>query len=398
VKFRANTPHTEPCAGEHTTTVVTTRRDFEALKPEWDALLVRTGNVLPFYLHDWLTLWWDHLRQSQLTVRDSLRVATVRNAAGELVAVHPMMLTERPSIGPVRARTLQSLGADPYVTELKGPIVDPGDAASARALVRHWEASHEWDWISWSGLLDESAFAREIEAHASVEVTHVWPDYVLPLAASWEEFRKGLKRNIRESLRHCYNSLKRDGLEFTFEVASDPASTSRALAHFFRLHALRADVTDTVAHPNRFAPPATARFLEAVVARLSAAGIAKVFTLTIGGEVVAARIGFHVGSSLYLYYSGYDPAFRKHSIMTTTVAEALRWAMDHGIRTANLSVGTDVSKTRWGPQEIVYKDVMHVRPRRRARAAYAGYKLAKEARADPRFERFASLLGKRTWE
>lgn len=382
------------------TTTLTTRGDLEALAEEWGQLLDQTDIVLPFYLHDWQMAWWDHLRQDQLSVRDSLRVATVRTEDGALVAILPLMLTERPAVGPVRARALQSLGADPNITELKGVIVHPlYQAAAARALIHHWRADAEWDWITWCGLARNSAFARALESVVDLDWTHAWPHYVLPLPASWDCFQKSLKKNIRESLRHCYNSLKREGLTFEFQAAADPASSARALPHFFRLHALRSQAKHTVRHADRFASQAARAFLESVVGRLSAKGIAKVFTLTVGGAVVAVRIGFVVRGSLYLYYSGYDPAFSRYGVMTTTVAEALKWAIGQGITSADLSVGTDVSKTRWGPRELVLEDAACVRNSARARAAYAAYQLAAGARAKSSIGMAVSLLfGRRRWE
>jgi len=42
--------------------------------------------------------------------------------------------------------------------------------------------------------------------------------------------------------------------------------------------------------------------------------------------------------------------------MTTLVSEVIQWAQMQGLSTVNLSVGRDVSKTRWGPQERLFSD------------------------------------------
>jgi CelD/BcsL family acetyltransferase involved in cellulose biosynthesis len=70
--------------------------------------------------------------------------------------------------------------------------------------------------------------------------------------------------------------------------------------------------------------------------------------------------------------------------MTTVVAEALRYAIEHRLRSANLSTGNDVSKTRWGPSETVYRDAVTVSPTMRAQLAHKGYQLVLKAKADPR--------------
>jgi CelD/BcsL family acetyltransferase involved in cellulose biosynthesis len=85
------------------------------------------------------------------------------------------------------------------------------------------------------------------------------------------------------------------------------------------------------------------------------------------------RIGFVVGDSLYLYYSGYDPEWSRYSVMTTTVAEAIKYAIAHRLKTVNLSSGNDVSKTRWGPRELQYTSAYEQRDRLRSRLASRAY-------------------------
>ena len=159
---------------------------------------------------------------------------------------------------------------------------------------------------------------------------------------SWDEFRGKLRRNIRESLRHCYNSLKRDGHPFELRVAADPANVRGAVDRFLELHVLRSALKHTVSHPNRFASRVSCDFLHDICATMAERGALRIFQLQIRGEIVATRIGFVVGNSLYLYYSGFDPAWSKYSVMTTTVAEAIKYAIAHGLTGVNLSTGQDV--------------------------------------------------------
>jgi len=68
-------------------------------------------------------------------------------------------------------------------------------------------------------------------------------DHELCLPESWDALRVSLSRNIKESLRKCYNSLKRDGLSFRLEVAEQPQQLQAALGRFFALHTARARLT-----------------------------------------------------------------------------------------------------------------------------------------------------------
>src|SRR6202012_1181796 len=116
-------------------------------------------------------------------------------------------------------------------TEIRTPLVAPGyEDLAVHAVRAELERVADWDWVHWDGLGPELGRALA-SAH-----TLLWQkpqsDFVLDLPSSWEEFRARLKRNIRESLRHCYNSLKRDGHRFEFQVIEDPAGVRQGLDRY----------------------------------------------------------------------------------------------------------------------------------------------------------------------
>lgn len=362
---------------------IQTTEGLAALADEWQRLFVATGSHLPFWTFDWAQAWWKHFQRDRLAVRDAPRIYTLRERSGELVAVAPMMLTERPAVGFVRARSLQFFGADPNMTELKGVVCAPDDAQRAhRRLLQHFEErASEWDWLDWASLNEQCRhlFSDRRDVRWQREV----PSYLLALPSSWEEMKRGLKRNLRESLRKCYNSLKRDGHDFEFDVARAPEQVAPALADLFRLHSARSSLTGTTAHPDVFATGHSRRFLQEVCERLARRGHWRAFTLRIGGAPVATRLGFQFGAALYLYYSGFDPAWSRYSVMTTTVVETIKHALSEGTRLVDLSTGNDVSKTRWGPIEVTHLDVTLCPPRVRSELARRAYRYGFEIRNYP---------------
>ncbi len=341
---------------EITTDIVTTIDGIRALEPEYEHLYRTTGNTLPFALQDWHLSWCANFLNRDPHVQEWPLFFVLRDSIRECVAIVPLILTRR-SLGPLKLATVSLIGADPGLTEIRNPLVKPGyERLCVRAVHESVATVPDWDWIQWSGIGE--ALAAAIACETSAQWCRTSNDYVLDLPSSWEEFRAGLKRNVRESLRHCYNSLRRDGHVFEFVVAREREEVRKALGRFLELHEMRAEMSWGTKHPNRFSHRSLQNFLYDVCDRLAARDVARVFQLRIGSETVASRIGFVVGDSLYMYYSGYDPAWARYSVMTTTVSEAFKYSIANGLRTVNLSLTREQSKLRWRPRLVEFRTAL----------------------------------------
>ena len=354
---------------------ITSVEALDSLRADYDELNRESALALPFTLLEWHRAWCGHFLAATGARQDSLLVFVVRLATGRCVGIVPMIHTQR-AVGPLKVSSLALLGADRALTEIRMPLIAPGyDQVVARMVQQQLGTIGRWDWIHWIGA--SPAFGRGLAGSAKLRWQPPIVDYVLDLPADWETFRKNLKRNIRESLRRCYNSLKRDQREFSLVVLDSPKDIQGGLDVFLRLHAMRAQLQGTVAHPDHFASASSQAFLREVCAQLAARSITRVFQLIVDGQIVATRIGFVMGDTLYLYYSGFDPALARYSVMTTTLAEIIKYAIAAGIRTVNLSPGTDVGKTRWGPREVPIAQVLQVEQRLYSKAARTAYEFAR---------------------
>jgi CelD/BcsL family acetyltransferase involved in cellulose biosynthesis len=386
-------------AGLHGLTLETYRHpaDLEPLQEDYERLNRQAALPLPFTLHEWHSAWCKHFLRSEGVIEDTLFVHVVRMASGQCVGIVPIVHTRR-SVGPFTVSSLNLLCADRALTEIRMPLIAAGFHTDVgRVVQQHLATIGRWDWSQWMGVT--AAFIQALSGSAEMEM-RAQPsltDYVLDLPPDWQTLHKTLKRNIRESLRHCYNSLKRDNLQFTFVTLVAAVDIQPGLDTFLRLHELRARMQGAVIHPNHFASADSQAFLRDVCGRLAARGMTRVFQLVINGEVVATRIGFVLGDTLYLYYSGYDPVWARYSVMTTTLAEIIKFAIGQGMRTVNMSPGTDVSKTRWGPREIPIARIIQVARRPRSRVARFLYEYSRRSAAKGGW--MARLLGRarREW-
>jgi CelD/BcsL family acetyltransferase involved in cellulose biosynthesis len=371
---------------------IETPAKLAGLEKEWRSLERATQNRLPFRTPEWSEAWWKHFSDDRRTLKDSLFIHVIRTARGEVVAIAPLMKTEKPAFGPWRIRILRFLGPDGYVTEHPGLLCRPEyEVAAYRALLDSLAAQgHLWDFILWSGLRPGSPAAELVATSRRFRWLGHVANYALPLASTWEGFRAGLPRNVKESLRKCFNSLKREHRTHSLEVVRTREEIAPALEHFFRLHSARAALRGTVRHKDLFRTTRARQFLIDVCERLAIRNATRVFLLRVDGVVVAARIGFALERSLYLYYSGFDPAYAKYSVMTTLVSEAMRSAIEEGFVEVNLSFGNDLSKTRWRPAEVVYGEAVHLSPSARALVAVPVYKVLSSVMKVPGIRQLAA--------
>jgi CelD/BcsL family acetyltransferase involved in cellulose biosynthesis len=342
--------------------LITTEAQFDALADDWRQLETRFERVLPFQTYDWNRNWWKIFSSSALFQRDELRICTLYSS-NELVAVMPLTIKHIGLPGLSVYRYVRPFGADPNLTELRVPLALPEFNES---ILSFWNESMSDQPLA----LSEFQLIQQQQTAACFMATNLdlhtlhqrrISNFIIHLGDNWDSFKSQLKRNIKESLRHCYNSLKRDALIPQLEVLRGD-QLQMQLGEFYRLHGTRAAATNTVEHPDYFAHAKHREFIQALLDSPFAAHCL-LFVLRLNGKAVAMRLAFHHGDEIYLYYSGYDLAYAKYSVMTTLVAECMQWAMKEKISRVNLSVGEDVSKTRWNPERVEYAEYHYVKNR-----------------------------------
>ena len=340
---------------------------------EWELLDRETLPRTPFTSPAYLVPWWKHFSaRRNVLLRHEFFVHTVRDGSGRLLALAPLMRTVTPSIGPPALRLLQFFGNDPALTEIRGVICQPGQHLPVvQALVRHFlGCGDEWDVFRWAGLRYDADTYMQSHCRCFFRSRKNLPDYILDLPGSWEELRLRVSSNMRKNLRKPYELLERGGFITGIRVTERPDGVAPAMERFLALHSARAEAADMISHPHKFGQQHIRAFLSDYLHCLAKRGELRIFELEIGGSAVASRLAFRLGSDLYLYFAGYDPAWKDYSVMTVLMAEIVKWAIAHGIERVNLSTGHDQSKVRWKPREVLFSDAVLVSPTQRARMAF----------------------------
>jgi hypothetical protein len=346
--------------------IVTTDDGLLDLRPDWEAMHAAVGAadgvaMNPFTSWGFTWAWWRARRGDRRVARPKLRlhVVVLRDAGQQVRAILPFVQA-RWGVGPLAFRALRIFGFGPSPADLRGPLVWPGwEAAVARSLASVWRRHEiDADLLIVDGLAENAPLTRRFEALAR---THRWrwgpevPNHVLPLPDDWATYRRAARGHLRKSLRHGYNSLKRDGHAWTFEMVTDPGAIDAAVKDVFRLHAARADPSLKPRHRDYYAHRVDRSTIRSVAAALTPQGRFGVARLWIKGRVVAARIVFIGSGAIYLHDAGADPGWSKYGVSTTLTSECLRWGMQRHARVAYLSTGVDPAKARWGGDQVALR-------------------------------------------
>lgn len=346
--------------------------DFACLAEEdrmaWHSIVESQSDALPFNTLFWNQSWWTKFGVSSPNVENRLLIYVVERDA-QVVAFFPMYCRCLLRFGYTFLRHISPLGGDRNLTELRAGVVRPEFRRQAyQALVMHLrQTDADWDIVSLPAVPTVLS-----DIYEGISIDHpkdsIIEGFAVELASDWDTFRAGLKRNIRESIRKCHNAAKREGVDLDFVCLRDPDDLARMLPEFYRLHAIRAGYAGGPHHRDVF-DDVDAREFIGLLARDPAASGIRLFLLRHDERTVAARLGFELGKSTYLYYSGYDLAYGKYSIMTRLVIEVMKSALEARQKTVHLSFGRDVSKTRWSPRETSHQWKVMFRKSLRGRAA-----------------------------
>jgi CelD/BcsL family acetyltransferase involved in cellulose biosynthesis len=283
-------------------------------------------------------------------------VHVVRSENNCLIAVAPLLLRRIRVIGGLELRAIEFFGADPLITEIRGVVCELADQpAVVKVLRNHFRAKGvDWDLFRWQGIRANVLQALDGSA-PPLGGTVIQQDYVLPLPATFQILLAGMSLNMRKNIRRAHHYLARDCHAFNFRAVGTVGDYRDALERFFRLHSARAQAAEMqFKHADRFADRVNRQFITEFAGAMALRNRLRIFEVEIAGETVASRLGFLEGRELYLYYSGYDPAWRKYSVMTTLMVEIMRWGISKGLNAVNLSTGRDLSKLRWRPKQISF--------------------------------------------
>jgi CelD/BcsL family acetyltransferase involved in cellulose biosynthesis len=330
---------------------LTTEAAFDGLHAGWNRLAGLMDDASPFQTWEWNRFWWKHFGAGH-----RLRLLAFHDA-GELVGIAQF---HQRRLGPTRiGRTLLApLGWEDHrrrqgITEQNELIIPAEHIDRVLIALGGWLREQRWTAALLPGMRVPIALPDQLSRRAVLVGKPNW-FYSRPLPKSWEEFIAGLGKSMRDNVKYYPRLLERTGHRVELHVVDDPASVADAIRTFLDLHRARADVAAKVPHRDKFASKDRRSFLLDAAPVLAGLGRLKVGLLEVDAHIVAAQLWLEMGSTMFLYYTGYDPAWAKFSVQLVATLECLKDGMRRGMERVEFlrggPAGVDQRNERWGSE------------------------------------------------
>lgn len=348
---------TSPVMASIETHEVTTLAGFDGLKGEWNELVEQMELPSPFQSWEWNRTWWSHFGEGR-----SLTILTFRRA-GRLVGIAPFF---RRRLGAALALSMllplgwEGNGLANGLTEQWELLFPRDERMALLESLACWLKTHHWSTVLIPGFAPDEPMPDWIRSRIAYRGKGVIFDY-RRVPDSWDMLVQGLNKSMRDNVRYYPRLMERRGLAYSFEVASNRPEVSAVLPILFQLHRERAESAMAIAHDNYFEYPNRRAFIREVAPLLADKGQVRIGLIRINGEPVAVQMWLEHGDTMFLYYSGFLPAWRNQSVALLATIGAFKDAIGRGARQIEFLAGGGHPKERWDTRQRVHSNIWLVR-------------------------------------
>ena len=328
------------------TSILRTTDLFDALKPEWNALLHNSTADTPFLTHEWQCTWWACLCEGELfviTVRDS----------GALVGIAPLFILSQPdSAGNVRRllRLIGSVDASDYLDLI---AVRGREREIFDAMLDALAQSNEWDSLDLYNVPAAST-TRLILPDLAVERRWTFTEEtqvvcpIITLPATFEDYIQSLDKKERHEMRR---KLRRgegtEGLTW-YAITGDDQSHNldvEAEAFIDLMMKSRSDKSDFMTDRMR-------RFFHQMIQATHDGGFLHLSFLEVQGVKAATYLSFDYGQKRLVFNSGLETTgFQSFSAGIVLVARMIEDAVGRGYTEFDFLRGDEQYKYRLGAKD-----------------------------------------------
>lgn len=318
---------------------ITCVHDLDLLWPrkdEWNALVQRSSTNTIFQTFEWHMSWWKAFSDSaQLLI-------LIAETDGELVGIAPFMIVRRWSLGRKR-RIIEFIGGD--AIDYADCIVDQSHAAII-PLFLDWltEHKHLWDMLYLFNVSDTSPLLSVLHSPSStrgliadIQLLHEAPSHVFGDVAEDQQLLK------KKSIRRHYNYFVRNG-RLECRHYTDAEHISSYLNEMFEQHIQRWSLAGV---QSQFLDVRQRLFYHNLATHVSAADRVLFSVLLFNDSPIAFHFGFQYADRIFYIKPAFSVAYIKHSPGEVLLKHLLEYALAHGVRELDFTVGEESYKYRF---------------------------------------------------
>lgn len=309
---------------------------FEDLASDWKRMYDSMPASSAFDSLEWNQIWWEHFgADSHLMLRALVRP----NGSASLIA--PMKLDSGHDEG-----VCTFLGGTDLVDYLGFKHDEELQANDVKDLLRSLYDDPDINALVLESLPEDSPSIHTVKEVAG-EIgwdLHIWDEGVAPritLPASVDEYFSSLTKKHRHELRRKLRRLDNAGEIEQIELKS-PADVADRIGDFIELH--RGSSIDK----QEFMTTERERFFREIAVKLAEMDVTRLYFLNLNGESVATSLAFKVGSTKYLYNSGYVPERSWLAVGLLNHAINILASIDEGIKVYDFMRGDERYKYHLG--------------------------------------------------
>jgi len=316
---------------------------FDRVRGEWEGLVRQTDAPVPFVMPCWQRVWLDYFQDGR-----RLQLLTAREGE-RLVGVAPLL----------RDDSGAEFVGHYSICDYMDVVVAPGFERAFFASLLERLAADGAATLDLRGVRETSPTSRGVEDAAAAcgfalerEQEALAP--IVELPESWDDYLNALSKKDRHELRRKLRRLESAGGEVELRVLTGAGDCVSFLDTFFRLMRLSSH------HKEEFLDrPGMEAFFRAMTRSMAEEGFVRFYVLTFDAQPVAAVMNFDVAGRLYMYNSGYDPAYAKYAVGLMSKALLMRDAIDQGRHAVDFLRGDESYKyDLGGKDQRVYRLVL----------------------------------------
>lgn len=324
---------------------------FEQLKPEWNALLMRSGADFLFLTWEWQSTWWRVYEAGQLWV-----IGVYQDE--RLVGIAPWFIQSR---GDERVvRTIGCVDVTDYVDLIAEPeLAHEVQGVLAQFLHEHADA---YDRVNLCNIPEASEtchhfpdILRDLGFDADLVLQEVCP--VIHLPDDFESYLDMLDKKQRHEIRRKMRKAENEAEIEHYSVSADHDFEAE-VEQFLRLMA--------ASQPSKaefLQDEQNARFMREIMRVTHEQGWLRLSFLKVNGTHAAAYCDFDYHGQILVYNSGLLPDYQAHlSTGIVLLAYNIEAAIQTKHRVYDFLRGNETYKYRMGAQDTrIYKLVARVR-------------------------------------